>query len=190
MLRVFLSLILVSSTKGLAESERYLDAPEKVSVTAIQPSRVFVQWSSVCQRDDDPVIGYKIILSKVPESSETQAELINADEFPALVRNDKALQDFRINNTNADMREIIVDADSKNAIVDVKYNTLYEIRVLAFKIDVNGPLSEPMRIKLLDYADYFSSVTRTLTGCQISVRTEAVAGKEKETYPFIYNSFF
>ncbi|CAK1544894.1 unnamed protein product [Leptosia nina] len=191
MVRKFVLLsLLISISEG--REGRYLDAPEVKSVSLVEPEGLYVQWSPVTQRQDDPVIGYKIRIWEIPESSDTEIQLINANKFPGVIRDEKVQQTFSMNNSNPATREVIINSqESKLYMVTVdkiKYNTIYEVRVLGFKRDVDGPLSVPVRIKIVKGSGYQVVLQRTMSGCQVTVPAEVEYSGDP--YPYQYNSFF
>ncbi|CAH4032920.1 unnamed protein product [Pieris brassicae] len=181
-------IVLVS---GIQESQRYLEAPEVTGVSLAEPEGLYVQWWPVRQRNDDPVIGYKIRLWEIPESSTTDIQLVNADKYPGTVKHDESSKSFSVNNTEPISREEIIGSTNKgliSATVKIKYNTIYEVRVLAFKKDVDGPMSLPTRTKVVKGSGYQVVLQRTTTSCRITVPSEVQY--ENDPYPYEHNFIF
>ncbi|CAF4926149.1 unnamed protein product [Pieris macdunnoughi] len=176
---------------GIEESERYLEAPEVTSVSLAEPEGLYVQWWPVRQRNDDPVIGYKIRLWEIPESSTTDIQLVDAYKYPGTVKHEESSKSFSVNNTDPISREEIVGSANKglmSATVKIKYNTIYEVRVLGFKKDVDGPMSLPTRIKVVKGSGYQVVLQRSVTGCRITVPSEVQHGNDP--YPYEHNFNF
>ncbi|XP_045495922.1 uncharacterized protein LOC123694512 [Colias croceus] len=181
-------IVMILSCSNATEDVSYnLEAPRLISVTSVEPRGLYIHWSNVRQLMRDPVLGFKIHIFEISESSETEVKILT-NNHPEIVKNDIPLQKFNSNKIDPTV-EIITGVRFKATVTDLKYNTLYEVRVLAFKRDMDGPLSEPIRIKILKDTEYDAVVTRTVNGCQFSMQTENVQ-IEEDVFPLIYNSYF
>ncbi|OWR42457.1 beta-1,3-glucan recognition protein 3 [Danaus plexippus plexippus] len=151
----FLFLLIISQSIGTPRPfERYLDAPVLTSVSGTVPPGLFITWKGVSQRADDPVLGFKIKLWILKQETNIEYELLNAEEYPGYIHNIKPSKSFRINETlGIPWKEFIVEREAEYIeylhIQNLDYNVVYEVRVLAYKIDQEGPMSEPIRIKLV-----------------------------------------
>nr|XP_032525125.1 uncharacterized protein LOC116776132 [Danaus plexippus plexippus] len=174
--------------------ERYLDAPVLTSVSGTVPPGLFITWKGVSQRADDPVLGFKVKLWILKQETNIEYELLNAEEYPGYIHNIKPSKSFRINETlGIPWKEFIVEREAEYIeylhIQNLDYNVVYEVRVLAYKIDQEGPMSEPIRIKLVKVGENLGhTIKKTSKGCSFLIKSEL--GKDENTYPFEYITTF
>ncbi|VVC95827.1 unnamed protein product [Leptidea sinapis] len=169
-----------------------LTAPELVDVTEVDAQGLYVRWRTVAFSRADPVLGYKIKIWEVKESSEHGLELVNAEEYPAEVTSELPTDPFPLADTTPGTREeIATGGETSSAVVSgLRGETVYELRVSAFKAHEDGPWSLPTRIKVMNEVDLGrrASITRTADGCRFSVSSDVEA--EHEEYIHVYNSYF
>lgn len=83
------------------------------------------------------------------------------------------------------MKEIVTSPKISETIVrDLKYDEFYEVRVLAFKPDYDGPISDPIRVKIAKLKTKRLTVKRLTTGCFVSIPSNTSG------YSFYHNSYF
>ncbi|XP_038206176.1 uncharacterized protein LOC119828156 [Zerene cesonia] len=186
MLRKCLYIVMILSCSKADENDSYLEAPQLYSVTSIEPPGLYIHWRPVKYLMRNPILGYKIRIYEITESPEREAKLINKQ--PRYMENDTPVQQFHSNKIDPTI-EIITGVNVKATVTDLKYNTIYEVRVLAFRSSVDGPPSDPVRIKLLKDTEYNAAISRSVNGCHLSVHEENVQIGE-DIFQLIDNSYF
>ncbi|XP_045495907.1 uncharacterized protein LOC123694501 isoform X1 [Colias croceus] len=207
LLILYLSRIIVSAYE--------IDVPKIFSVSALDPVGFFIKWTVVSSNSRDPVLGYKIRLWEVKVDSQGYLKLVNGEEMPGLLLEDRPLE-IRLWKVEEDSQgylnllngeetpgllyeskplepmdkdkapkgepreEIVYNVDTRKAkIYNVKYNTLYEIRILAYKKDQEGPISEPARVKIMKGGNYFVVIhKRPEEACVVTIATNTTISGE------------
>ncbi|XP_047534447.1 uncharacterized protein LOC125069117 [Vanessa atalanta] len=183
---IFLSLF-VSCGFGLVSS---IDIINIANVWGTDPLGIYVSWHSIYYSSKHDVSGYKVKLWTVKMSTEKKYGLVNAEQYPGLIQNDITLEKYQVNTTLSSIpREIIVNGNfqSQVLITDVEYNVIYELRLLAFKDNIEGPMSEPRRIKIVKGDGYHAVIQKLPTGCLFSVPN--VLRHNGDDYPFVQDSY-
>ncbi|XP_038223250.1 uncharacterized protein LOC119840638 [Zerene cesonia] len=159
-----------------------IGVPKITSVSALDPVGFFIQWKGVTSFNKDPVLGYKIRLWKVEEDSQGYLKLVNGEEIPGLLLEDRALEPVdKVKTPKAQPREVVINnvSTQKAKVYNVNYNTLYEIRILAYKMNEDGPLSEPARVKIMKGDAYFILIQkRPGEDCAVSIATNVTISDE------------
>ncbi|XP_045495908.1 uncharacterized protein LOC123694501 isoform X2 [Colias croceus] len=174
LLILYLSRIIVSAYE--------IDVPKIFSVSALDPVGFFIKWTVVSSNSRDPVLGYKIRLWEVKVDSQGYLKLVNGEEMPGLLLEDRPLEPVdKVKPPKGQPREVIINdvSTEKAKIYNVKYNTLYEIRILAYKNDQEGPMSEPARVKIMKGDKYFVLIhKRPDEDCVVSIATNTTISDE------------
>ncbi|KAJ0179060.1 hypothetical protein K1T71_005835 [Dendrolimus kikuchii] len=131
--------------------EEYLPAPLIKSLSAIDPAGFQVEWTRVDSYDDmDPVLGYKV---KIWEVCDKRLLYDKADGAVMLAKRDtrfsQALESRRIPDSEPFVIILPGFERTRTKVSNIKLNVLYEVRVLAYTRTMDGPLSQPTRIKLM-----------------------------------------
>ncbi|XP_045495909.1 uncharacterized protein LOC123694501 isoform X3 [Colias croceus] len=174
LLILYLSRIIVSAYE--------IEVPKIFSVSALNPVGFFIKWTGVNSVNSDPILGYKIRLWKVEEDSQGYLNLLNGEETPGLLYESKPLEPMDKDKApkGEPREEIVYNVDTRKAkIYNVKYNTLYEIRILAYKKDQEGPISEPARVKIMKGGNYFVVIhKRPEEACVVTIATNTTISGE------------
>ncbi|CAK1544890.1 unnamed protein product [Leptosia nina] len=131
--------------------------PKITSVTTLVPAGLLVKWDS----NNDVVDGFKISVWEVEISSQGRFKLLNGDEIPGLLLEHKAIEPMAHNKLpkSKPIQVVVRDPEAREAKINkLKYNTLYEVRVLAYKGDGESGLSPPTRIQLIKADDAINVV--------------------------------
>lgn len=80
------------------------------------------------------------------------------------------------------MKEVTVlgVVNTKTIVKNIKTNVFYDVRVLAYKKDEEGPMSLPRRIKIVKGEDgYYAVLQRTSSSeCMITIPSNVTIGGE------------
>ncbi|XP_028165410.1 uncharacterized protein LOC114356437 isoform X1 [Ostrinia furnacalis] len=126
-------------------------APTLLRITLVDDPKMgfVVDWTPVASNDAaDPILGYKMKVWEQPKIKTYKYETING--VKTLVE-EYAPGKFPANNevpTNKP-REIVIQGDKTSARFEgIETGVLYEVRVQAFTKNIQGPLSQPMRVEI------------------------------------------
>ncbi|XP_046968989.1 uncharacterized protein LOC124536481 [Vanessa cardui] len=172
---------------GLVNS---IDVIDIANAWGTDPLGIFVSWRSIYYSSKADVTGYKVRIWTVKMDTEKKYDLVNAEQYPGLIQDDVTLEKYQVNTTlSRTPREIIVNGNlqSQVLITDVEYNVVYELRLLAFKNDIEGPMSEPRRIKIVKGPGYHAVIQKISNACLISVPN--VLRHNGDDYPFVQDSY-
>ncbi|XP_022113804.2 uncharacterized protein LOC110992344 [Pieris rapae] len=155
-----------------------IDKPTHVRVSLYEPEGLFVQWRVVDNFQANPIIGYKIRVWQIDESLHGSYTLLNGEQL-AIISDERSVEPYSIEVPKHTPREfttpnIDIINDLSIKITDgIKYNTLYEVRVLAYRKNLDGPMSEPIRVKIVNGEGYTVLAQKTSpNNCAISSISE------------------
>ncbi|CAK1544892.1 unnamed protein product [Leptosia nina] len=166
----------------------------------LEPIGFFVQWD-VTRSSIPKIKGYKVKLWSIEENTTRNYKLLNGDQYPGLERNDIAQEAF---NESYTAKNEVTEITSINAyhnearLLSIAKDTLYEIRVFTYKDEDVGPMSDPIRVKIMkSKTDYTVSedivkprpvytvlAERQFDYCKVSIITNTTDGD-----PFIHKTF-
>ncbi|XP_045495844.1 uncharacterized protein LOC123694447 [Colias croceus] len=167
-----------------------LNAPTGVKVTFLEPSGLYVEWDEVRYNIHEPNIGFIVKLWEIKEETTRNYKLINGEQYPGLEKNNFAAVPFTPDHlSHQNISDITVKGGFFNyaRIKSVKPYQLYEVRVMAYRGDEIGPMSEPKRLKLITETNYVMLAQRTTDSCQATIITNKTTSDMPETY--VYNSY-
>ncbi|XP_038223572.1 uncharacterized protein LOC119840865 [Zerene cesonia] len=167
-----------------------LEAPTGVKVTFLEPSGLYVEWDQVPYDSHDPITGYIVKLWAIKEETTRNYKLINGEQYPGLEKNDYAAEPFTPDHfSQQNVSEITIRRNNVNyaRINYVSPMKLYEVRVMAYKGDEVGPMSEPRRLKFIYKTNFVLLAQRTLDSCQATIITNKTSSDGSET--FVYNTY-
>ncbi|CAF4926105.1 unnamed protein product [Pieris macdunnoughi] len=155
-----------------------IDKPTHVRVSLYEPEGLFVQWRVVGNHQGHPIVGYKIRVWKIEEDLHGTYTLLNGEQL-AIISDERSVEPYNIEVPKHPPREYTTpNIDIKNdlsiKITDgINYNTLYEVRVLAYRKDLDGPMSQPIRVKIVKEDGYTVLAQKTSPNtCTISSISE------------------
>ncbi|XP_046968776.1 uncharacterized protein LOC124536303 [Vanessa cardui] len=165
-----------------------IEAPKLLDVTVTKEGGLYVVWESIDDNVSDPILGYKIKIWEVKEKTERMFKLINADQVPGFVKEDRASEDFSKDSIPENKpRMFRADPDSTSLEIGyIKPDALNEIRIQAYKQKEDGAYSEPWRLKVFKEYGHDAVGHRHKDECILTVTTQtrAMGGP----LPHIYNS--
>ncbi|XP_035438666.2 uncharacterized protein LOC118268327 [Spodoptera frugiperda] len=143
-------LVLVSLCQALPLDSKagLLSAPHLLRVNIIDPPAIEMTWNKIESADaKDPVIGYKVKVWEVQNTTNTLFVVVDGN-VEELVKAEEPAIDL-LSELGGSPDEIQVPADVTTAVYrKVKMDITYEVRVQAYTKLENGPLSDPVRVKL------------------------------------------
>ncbi|XP_022825400.1 uncharacterized protein LOC111355624 [Spodoptera litura] len=143
-------LVLVSLCQGLPLDSKagLLSAPHLIRVNIIDPPAIEMTWNKIESADvADPVIGYKVKVWEVQNITNTLFVVVHGN-VEEIVKTEEQGIDL-LSELDGAPDEIQVPADVTTAVYrKVKLDITYEVRVQAYTKLEDGPLSDPVRVKL------------------------------------------
>ncbi|XP_047516564.1 uncharacterized protein LOC125057127 [Pieris napi] len=165
-----------------------IDKPTHVRVSLYEPEGLFVQWRVVGNHQGNPIVGYKIRVWKIEEDLHGSYTLLNGEQL-AIISDERSVEPYNIEVPKHPPREyttpnIDIQNDLSIKITDgIKYNTLYEVRVLAYRKDLDGPMSQPIRVKIVKGEGYTVLAQKTSPNtCAISSISETTPENDVQYY--------
>ncbi|XP_045525417.1 uncharacterized protein LOC123714854 [Pieris brassicae] len=166
----------------------------------LEPIGVYARWNTVPYKSLSLINGYKVKIWSIEEETTRNFKLLNGDQYPGLQRNDVAQEPFSIEHISKNNVSVITNSNGYHnlARIFMSIDNLYEIRVNTFNATAEGPMTDPIRVKVVKSAtDYTKSPKivkprpvyivlglRSLDSCGVSIITNSSDGE-----PFIHNSY-
>ncbi|VVC92751.1 unnamed protein product [Leptidea sinapis] len=149
-----------------------LEAPKGMKVSFLEPLGFYVEWELVPRTIEDRISGYKVKLWKINEEISRNFKLLFGEQVPGLEKKDVSQEQFE-NHYTPKNEPTVFDVTNGYLkaikIKDIKEETLYEVRVAAVRGSEIGPMSDPLRVKVI-----FRNTTtvmlakRSLNYCELS----------------------
>ncbi|CAF4926117.1 unnamed protein product [Pieris macdunnoughi] len=171
-----------------------------LKLSFMEPIGVYVEWNTVPYKSMPLIKGYKVKLWSIEEQTTRNFKLLNGDQYPGLQRNDIAQEPFSIEHISKNNVSVITNSNAyyNMARIFMSIDNLYEIRVNTFNATAEGPMTDPIRVKIVkSVTEYTMSPKvvkprpiykalglRRIDSCGVSIITNSSDGE-----PFIHNSY-
>ncbi|XP_022113779.2 uncharacterized protein LOC110992325 [Pieris rapae] len=171
-----------------------------LKLSFMEPIGVYAEWNIVPYKSLSLINGYKVKIWSIEEETTRNFKLLNGDQYPGLQRNDVAQEPFSIEHISRKSVSVITNPNGYHnmARIFMTIDNLYEIRVNTFNATAEGPMTDPIRVKIVkSKTDYTMSPKvvkprpiynvmgiRSIDSCGVSIITNSSDGE-----PVIHNSY-
>ncbi|CAK1544891.1 unnamed protein product [Leptosia nina] len=185
---IFHVLLLTIFCCTFALNDYEITVPTFLRVSLLEPVGLFVQWRTIPSFQINPIVGYKVRLSEINEDLQGTYTILHENEL-VIISDERPEEPYNTEKQQDKFREFKVPAiDIKDDLSikirdNIKYNRLYEVRVLAYREDKDGPITDPIRAKIVKGDDYVVLVQRESASlCIVSMSSNSTPENEVTYY--------